>query len=846
MKDINMQAQSNSVRTQSKRRSGRSRLKRIALVCLVVLEVLVVLTGGFAYWFVERTLPQTSGTLTVVGLQHAVTVRRDQWGVPHITASTLHDVIFAQGYITAQDRLFQMEMNRRITQGRLAEMFGAGDNNSLVDADIFLRTLGLHRAAEASLPNMDQQTRMELQSYADGINAFVSTHHNSLPLEFTILGISPAPWTSADSLAYGKEIALSLDSTWYYKYIRALILAKAGSTVANALFPAYPAENPVLIASSGNASPLSSAIPASGMNAAFAHLSSKLLQGVAVVHTLLGNMNAGLGSNNWVVDGTKTIGGKPLLANDPHLGIGMPGIWYEVALHAGDFNAIGYSFPGVPGIIIGHNDHIAWGVTNTGADDTDLYLEKLDPTNHPGQYFYNGTWSPLQTRQETIYVRDEEKPTIITVSSTIHGPLLNNAVDDLKHYTPVALKWTALQPEYTFAGFFRLNFATNWAEFVAALQAISISQNFIYADIDGNIGYRMSGLLPLRTPDNGWLPVDGSIPVHDWRGYVPQDQMPFLYNPPTHIITTANNSIVPANYPVFVSNYYDLGYRARRITDLLTAVPQLSIADFQRIQASAYSIPASQVVSYFIKAGAAAGGDAASAAKLLQGWDFNMTRDSVAASIYEVTVRTLLQETFEPILGKKLYNSYVENFIPSGLVRVFVQLVTQPSAPFFGITLESQAPTLRDQAIARAMRDSMNQLRATFGSDTTQWQWGKLHQAHFNHPLASVWPLNYIFGVPPVARPGDTTTINVGGDDSFASDPPGYNQQTVASMRQIIDLSNFDHSLWVITTGESGQPFSAHYSDLIAVWDQNHYQQMYFSAQSEANATKDTLMMEPR
>ena len=545
-----------------------------------------------------------------------------------------------------------------------------------------------------------------------------------------------------------------------------------------------------------------------------------------------------MGSNNWVVDGTRTVTGEPLLANDPHLGINMPSIWYEVALRGGGLDVIGFTFPGVPGVVIGHNNMIAWGVTNVGADDTDLYLEKLDPVNHPGMYEYEGQWVPLTSHQEVIRIRGGT-PVTMTVNATQDGPLLNAVQKDLKHYTAVALKWTALQPGYSFAGFFQLDFALNWQEFQAAIANISISQNFVYADTAGNIGYLMSGLLPIRPSDNDILPVDGSNSLHAWQGYVPASQMPRLYDPPTHVIVTANNQIVPFSYSSYVTTNWDQGFRARRILDLLMAKPKLSVDDYKRIQADVLSIPATIIVPFLIIAGQASTGDAAAAASLLKGWDGTMSRQSVAASVYEVASGYLLREILEPLLGKKLYAMYCANYSSSGLFSLLIGLLAAPTPPFVAGT------GARDTLIVQALADAMKALRSEFGTDTTNWQWGRLHQASFQHPLATVTPLNLIFGTSPLDRPGDDVTVNVGGDGDFALDPPSYAQQTVSSMREIIDLGNFDNSLWVTTTGESGQPYSAHYSDLIPLWDQNRYQSMQYTATAEAKAAVDVLVLTP-
>jgi penicillin amidase len=847
-------AQTLTTTRPARRRGGFGRILGRALIgILIALLLIALIAAAVGVWFVQRTLPQTAGTLRVNGLHGTVSVLRDSYGVPHITGNDLHDVIFAQGYATAQDRLFQLEFNRRVAQGRLAEMFGAGGKDRpLVDADAFLRTLGMYAAAQTELASLDDTTRGELQAYADGINAFVNSHKDSLPLEFTVLGITPDPWSPIDSLAYGRVVAYSLDGTWNTKYARAIVTAQTNIETARTLFPTYPAENPTLIQTpvSGFASVLgapqerttalaSASAPDAGELQSFAQLSPTLLHGADVVRDLIGDTHDGLGSNNWVVDGTKSATGKPLLANDPHLGIRMPAIWYEIGLRGGGLDVIGFSFPGDPGVVIGHNNYIAWGVTNVDADNTDLYLEKLDPTGHPGMYQFDREWRPLETRQELIKIRGES-PVTITVSSTLHGPIMTDVVGDLKKHpeiAPVALKWTALQPGYTFAGFFQLDFARNWNEFDAAVSNISISQNFVYADVDGNIGYRMSGLLPIRPVENETLPVAGSTSAHEWKGYVAQSEMPRLYNPSNHMIVTANNQIVDDNSSQYVTTDWDYGYRARRITDLLGAATTVSPADYQRIQADVLSIPASKLTPKFIAAGSAATGAAAAAAKILNGWDYTMTRDSAAAAVYEATAGALARAAIEPVLGKDVYGIYRDNLSSSGVYTVLINLMNEPSAPFI-----TSSP---NDVIVKALNDAMAELRSKLGSDTSTWRWGALHQAHFAHPLASIFPLNYLFDVAPVDRPGDSVTVNAAGGGGFSADPADYSQQTVPSMRQIIDLSNFDNSLWVTTTGESGQPGSAHYSDLLPLWDQNKYEPMYYSPEQQASRATGILTLKP-
>ncbi|HEX9058260.1 MAG TPA: penicillin acylase family protein [Ktedonobacterales bacterium] len=831
---------------------------------LLILIVLIPAAAGGSVLYVQRTLPQTSGTLSVTGLDRSVSVVRDRWGVPYITAATEHDLFFAQGYVTAQDRLFQMDVNRRTAEGRLAEIFGRGPKDSVLNTDKFLRTLDFMSAAQAEFQSYDPDTRAILEAYAQGVNAFIDQHRDSLPLEFSILGFVPEPWSAVDSVAYGRVVALSLDSDWQQKYARALLLAKLSPATVDALYPAYPKSNPTLLTVAGLPAPLeppshvtgdiapsqttASVMPhiSASQRAAFASLPIGVLEHLSGLQQLLGSVTDALGSNDWVVDGTHTVTGKPLLANDPHLGINEPAIWYEVALRGPITSVDGFSFPGVPGIIIGHNANIAWGVTNVGADNSDLYLERLDPSGHPGEYVYDGVWLPITTRQETIKVRGEATPVTMTVRATDHGPLLNDVVSDLKGFSvPVALKWTALQPSYSFAGFFQLDHAANWTTFRAAVSHISISQNFVYADREGNIGYQMSGCLPVRPADNAVLPVAGDTSDHEWEGCVPFDLMPMLFNPPTHIIVTANNQIVPDAASLYVTTQWDRGYRARRIIDLLVSTPTLAVTDYARIQNDVYSVAAAQIAPIFASAAGSAGGDAAPAARLLTNWNDQLTTDSGAAAIYEVALGTLARETLEPVLGKDLYAIYRGTTSASNLIQTLYELLRAPKAPFFGATTDGQAASARDTTVARAVKDAVHQLASAQGSDPAQWRWGPLHQASFAHPLASVSPLNLVFGISKVDRPGDSTTVNVGGDGRFSADPPDYSQRTIPSMRQIIDLSNFDKSLWVIPAGQSGQPFSPHYTDLLPLWDQGRYESMSYSPEAIGAATQTVLILKP-
>lgn len=832
-------------------RGGRWR-GRLALALATVLFLGLDLAGGGAL-LIRSALPQTSGTLHVAGAQATITVTRDHYGLPHIAASNAHDLFFTQGYVTAQDRLWQMEFNRRVATGRLSQILGP----SVLDADRFLRTLGLARSAQQDVNNLPANLHAELDAYTQGVNAFLTIHQNTLPLEFHLLGFTPEPWRDTDSIAYGKVVALDLDDAWSIKLARFAVLAKAGPAVAAALFPTYPNDNPTLTDGTGGKElPLGSEapVPSPAANSAqnltnlLAHLTS--IQRAALGHTpaispatipglanILGGMGGVKGSNDWVVAGSHTSTGMPLLANDPHLGINYPAIWYEVALQGDGLNEIGYSFPGVPGIIIGHNDHIAWGVTNGQVDDTDLYLEQLSADG--STYLYNNQQLPVTTYPETIKVAGQAD-VHLTVRVTNHGPILNDVVPALKTVTtPIALQWTALQPGYSFAGFFELGAAQNWSDFQAALKDIDISQNFVYADTKGNIGYHLSGWLPMRPAQNGLVPVDGTTSQHDWTGRVPFDSMPRLFNPPSGIILTANNRLAASSYPYYITNNPDLGYRAKRIEQLLTAKPTLSADDFAAIQLDTHSIAAEQIAPYYLRAAQGATGDAkaTAAASLLSGWTGDMPRESAAAALYEVTTAHLINDVVQPLLDATTFKQWRDNQYAISQFLMVRDALANPQPPLFANA------TARDAAIVRAEDEAYGDLHHAFGTtDTSKWQWGRIHQAHFEHPLTAVDLLKLFLPNQSVARPGDSSTVNVGGAGSFTA--YDYSQESVPSMREIIDLGNLDQSRMVTTTGESGEPFAPHNFDLLPLWDSGRYQPMDFTpAAVQANAEQTLTIM---
>jgi penicillin amidase len=598
----------------------KSARKVLTAIGVGLLIIVLILAGGMT-WLVRRPWPQVSGTLTVPGLLAPVEVIRDDWGVPHIYAQNEQDLFFAQGFVHAQDRLWQMEFNRRIGSGTLSAALGEATE----ETDRFLRTIGLRRAAEKEWLLLDDDTRSILEAYAAGVNAYVETHRDRLPLEFTILGVDPSPWTAVDTLAWGKVMSFNLGGNYELELLRARIIAELGEEAAQQLLPPYADGAPVIIPPEARS---------------YAWLRDSDFGGLDALAAILGDRGATWGSNNWTVHGSHTATGLPLLANDTHLGLNMPSIWYENGLHGGRFDSVGFSFPGAPMVIIGHNSRIAWGVTNLGPDVQDFYIEKLNDPIHPTQYEFRGEWQELQVVQEIIEVKDQS-PVTLDVFITHHGPIMNDVIGDLEEAEPMALQWTALDSSYLFRAVTLINLASNWDDFRQALSYWDVpSQNFVYADVDGNIGYQSPGNIPVRAPGHqGLVPVPGWTGEYEWQGSIPFNELPSVLNPPTGFVATANNKVVPDDYPYHLAFEWAAPYRAQRITELLAADDNITFDEIRDIQAQTYSLPAELLRPYLLSVEPETDLQRLALVEL-KTWDLQLETDRAGASVYQVWLKS--------------------------------------------------------------------------------------------------------------------------------------------------------------------------------------------------------------
>lgn len=794
-----------------------------------ILVLFLVIALGLVYLY-RRPLPQVAGVLRLPGLKSPVEVLRDQWGVPHIYAQNLDDLYFAQGYVHAQERLWQMELNRRLVQGRLAELFGP----IALDTDRLIRTLGFARSAIQDWEALDTEGRHILEVYAQGVNAFLTQNANRLPLEFTLLGFKPQPWRALDSVAWAKYMGWSLSCNWDSELLRAAFIGKLGEDKAAELEPEYPRDNPTIL-------------PA----ATYREIATTMLAQFRALKSFLPTVGISGGSNNWVVDGQKTFTGKPLLANDPHLPITVPGIWYENHLVAPDFEVTGVSFPGAPAVVIGHNRDIAWGFTNAFPDVQDLYVEKPNPAN-PREFEFQGKWEPATVVREEIRVKGRPQPHVEEILITRHGPIINRVVSLIgEQAAPVALRWTGYEPNRTIQAIHKMNRARHWQEFTEALRDWTLpSQNMVYADRDGNIGYYQPGLIPIRARGLGLLPVPGWTGEYEWTGWIPHERLPHVFNPASHFVASANNRVVGDDYPYFLTLDHANGYRAARITALLTEKEKLSPDDFARIHCDFYCAPAKPFVAHLLTL-TPRDDFQARALAALKAWDYHLTADSVAGGIYKTTEYFALRRLFADKLGNDLADHYfgvglhpliaaITLYYDRSLVKM-AEILENEHSDWYTDAATGQKRT-RAEVLSLALSDAIAALRQHYGDDLSKWAWGNLHQATFNHTLGVQKPLDKIFNRP--ARPlgGDPNTV---WQAAYIPAFPIRQVHFAPSWRQIIDLADWDNSRAVHLPGQSGHPASPHYDDLITPWLRGEYHPLIWSRANVEKHVQVRLVLEP-
>ena len=799
-------------------------MRRVTVLFLALVCLFIPLNSG------QTASQQTA--VQIKGIKDRITIRRDERGIPYVEAQNDEDLFFGQGYATAQDRLWQMDLFRRTARGELAEVLGAGPNNAAIDQDKLHRTYGFAQAAEAEAANASPRARAMFEAYARGVNAYASSlDPKSMPPEFQILQYSFRPWTSADSLVVIKIFFEALTDTWRIDIMRQAMSVLPPEKRAELMPVISPID--VLVVGKDTPAKIRSSAQAKPERVSPETLAS-LAQNQEIAAAALDRIGFGTdalaASNNWVVSGSRTVTGKPLLSNDPHLRPTAPSIWHMVHLSAPGMRVAGITSPGLPGVVIGHNEHIAWGFTNVGPDVQDLYVEKFNADN-PKQYQTPSGWQDAVIRKEEIKVRkgigsSEFDIVNYDVTVTRHGPIIFES--DGKRY---ALRWTALDPsknnpESTQA----INRAGNWKEFNAALERVTAPpQNIVYADVDGHIGYHVAGVVPIRKSGDGSVPYDGSTDAGEWTSYIPVSKLPTLYDPPSGIIVTANQRIVGTDYPYFLTHHWAQPYRARRIFDLLNEKPKLSAEDFRRILGDTYTIAGVSFTREFVKLlrPKLTPADEKLKAHLdaFEKWDGRVNAESNVAPLMAYIRLNFRSKILTAAMGQELVRSYQWNNFDTTLDRV----IREQPADWLPKQFPSYADLLRvcyDEAIAT--------LTKNVGPDESKWTWGDMTKARFPHPLGGAPLIGGQFTVPPFPQNGTGgfigATVNVG---------------PAVSMRLIADPSDWDKTQQGIALGESGMPKNPHWSDQLADWRAVTPREFPFTQPAVLKATKETLVLEP-
>ena len=797
----------------------------VSVTCLVVLLALFF----FLRHLVTKSYPKTDGTVVVgTGVHSNVDVYRDEYGVPHLRANDEDDLMFTAGYVHAQDRLWQMDMLRRAGQGRLSEILGP----STLDLDKLFRTIGLSRIAQEIAGQLHPESRRMLENYASGVNSFITSHRGAYPAEFDLLNYEPEPWTPEQSLLIVRLMAWELNLSWWTDLTYGEIATKVSPGKLLEIIPGYPdsVEATVSAFNSGKRSP--------GVRS--------FLDATRRYRELFGLGSPEGGSNAWVVDSSKSLSGKPILANDPHLPIPAPSRWYEIHLSAPGLNVAGVSLVGTPVIVIGHNDSIAWGLTNAMIDEADFYIEQVDSLDGH-TYAYQGKLEVFEEHEEKILVKDADS-VVITVRSSRHGPIIsdvhptNKHQDSLRPEQAVAIRWTGFDVSDELFGFYLMNRAENAKQFEDGLRQIAVPcQSVVYADVAGNIAYWTAGRIPLRGKQSALFPLPGWTSETEWKGFIPFEELPAMMNPASGIIACANQKIADKSYPHYLSMHWEPPSRIQRIRHLLASAEKFSGEDFKQFQQDVVSIHASEVVPNILSAFS---GETISdpylseALTYLRNWDDRYTRGDVATSIFNSFFLHVVHNIYADEMGEELYG----DFVFSGRIpyRVTSQLLAADSSLWWDDVRTLQQES-KQEILRASLVDAVNELKISLGNEMKNWRWGELHTVTFQHPFGTRKPLDKVFNIGPFPIGGGGTTLN---KTEFRFTAP-YAATVGASMRQVIDLAHPHDASMVITSGQSGQALHQHYDDQTPLWLNGGYHQVTTDWNVIRNSGWDHLVLQP-
>ncbi|MEB2355229.1 MAG: penicillin acylase family protein, partial [Ignavibacteriales bacterium] len=779
--------------------------------------IIFIVAGAIFYNMLSSSLPAYQGIITSSKIISDIEIYRDSFAVPYIFAENDNDAAFALGYVHAQERLFTMDFIRRAGEGRLSEILG----DEAVPFDNMFRTVGIKRNILRNYSRIDPSVISLLQSYSDGVNAYIEERKGNYSIEFDVLGYQPEKWKPLHSLIIIKMMAWELNMSWWTDLTFSELIQKLGEKKALEILPDYPENAPTIIADN------------------FKYLSainSSLVETDKAFRNFIGWTGTHIGSNNWVVNANKSTSGKPIIANDPHLAFSAPGKWFAATVNSKEgWKTSGVTLPGVPGIVIGKGENISWVLTNVMNDDADFYIEKLDSSD--SKYFVDGQWRDLRIIKDTIKVKNG-KDRVIEIKETHRGPIISdihtfnfiyNTAES--EFPPISMKWLGNEFSDEMLGFYKINKAKNWNQFREGVKYFGIpGQNFVYADTTGNIGYIMGARIPLRKKNNPTLVFDGTNTENDWQGYVPVEEIPVVLNPKENFITSANNKILK-DFKYHISNLWEPSSRIDRIYELLNSKEKHSAEDFKKYQMDITSPYAKLITSHIVKAFEGIkinDNNLKTAIELLSEWDFNLKKQSQTPSIYVVTLKYLLHNIYYDELGDDLFNRFV--FLANVPFRSLLRVLDKPESLIFD-DISTAKTESKNEIIRKSLADALTFLEENLGKDLTNWQWGRLHTVTFKHAFSGNFSLldKYI-NIGPYEIGGDGTTIN-NTEYPFSESIDKYPMFSHSefenilgpSMRYIYDFAKPDQYYLILTTGQSGNVMSDNYRDQTPYWLQGKY-----------------------
>ena len=776
---------------------------------------MLIVSGIIFYNILNSSLPEYEGEISNSEISADVQIYRDSMAIPYIIAKTEEDAAFALGFVHAQDRLFVMDIIRRAGEGRLSEVMG----EKSVPFDKMFRTVGLKRIVDRNIKNINAKSLSLLNAYAKGVNLYIKNAKGKYPAEFDVLGYDPEEWKPEHSLMVGRMMAWELNISWWIDFSFSFLVQKFGEEKVMEILPDYP-ENSKLM------------LPLETKN--FPNISRSVVEVDKQFREFMGMSGTHLGSNNWVVNGKKSSSGLPIIANDTHLHFSAPSRWYAAVIRGGDWNVEGFTIPGAPAVVVGKNQNISWGVTNIMLDDADFYVEKLDSTQK--KYLFNDEWKSLDIFKDTIKVKNE-KEVVFEIKSTHRGPIISDIhpftvlYPESKSSAVISMRWLGADFSDELYAFYSIDKAKNWSEFKSAFQYYGLpGQNFVYADNSGNIGYMFGGRLPLRSSINPTFIYDGTTDKYDWKGVVPINELPSIFNPPTNFLATANNKLVK-DFKYHISNIWEPSSRSERILTLLTAKEKHSVEDYKKYQMDITSPYAEKIVKHILNSFEGikvVDANLNSALQMFKQWDYEMNEFSQVPTIYAMFLNYFLQNTLLDEMGKDIFNEYV--FVANVPYRVTLKMLADSANSWFDNISTPKIET-KNEIIRKSLSDALSDLENNYSKDVKDWQWGSLHKATFKHSFSGASSLlDKFINIGPFSVGGDGTTLfntEYGFKEGIQSYPlfdhGKFDNILGPTMRYIFDFAKPDEFHMVLTTGQSGNFMSDHYRDMSQMWLRGNY-----------------------